>query len=141
MSKKKAFTILEIIIVVVILGILAAIVIPEFIEAQKEATRLQKDVMRISGFIEYKPYVWLKVSSGCEKSLCKKHLVLRDFNPGIYVSACYFDPNSLSFDRTDDGKIPVKHRIGKFRDLEALEKAQKYWNENARSITGHTAKN
>ena len=53
-SKNRAFTLIEILIVVVILGILAAIVIPQFTDASTEAMRsnLQSQLQTIRSQIE-----------------------------------------------------------------------------------------
>ena len=54
MGKKSGFTLVEILIVVVILGILAAIVIPQFTEASTEAkeSRLLSDLQSMRSQIE-----------------------------------------------------------------------------------------
>src|SRR5882724_3899361 len=51
---KRAFTLIEILIVVVILGILAAIVIPQFTDASQQASNssLQSQLQTIRGQIE-----------------------------------------------------------------------------------------
>ena len=54
MKAKRGFTLVEILIVVVILGILAAIVIPQFTEASTEAkvSRLASDLQTMRSQIE-----------------------------------------------------------------------------------------
>ena len=54
MTRNKGFTLVEILIVVIILGILAAIVIPQFTEASSEArqSRLDSDLQTLRSQIE-----------------------------------------------------------------------------------------
>lgn len=53
-SSKRAFTLVEILIVVVILGILASIVVPQFVSATTEATKthIQRNLQEIANQVE-----------------------------------------------------------------------------------------
>jgi len=82
---KRAFTLIEILIVVVILGILAAIVIPQFTDASAQAqdSSVRSQLQTIRGQIE----LYRVKNGGADPDLSADWTALTDVNPPYLHSA------------------------------------------------------
>ncbi|MHA7812775.1 MAG: type II secretion system protein [Phycisphaerales bacterium] len=109
-NKAKGFTLVEILIVVVILGILAAIVVPQFTNAANEA-RVGNVATQVST-IENQLELWAARNGGSYPDLATAGQTWDDLvDDGFFkeVPATPFDNSSAitAWDSTDEGELNV----------------------------------
>jgi prepilin-type N-terminal cleavage/methylation domain-containing protein len=133
MKAKNGFTSVEIMIVVVILGILAAIVIPQFARVDEKAR--QDAEMKNSLVYKYKGFVFLARFSktkavpfcGCERHLIVEDPVAADsddYPMGVFVCACDFrlgGPNDVEFQAMNWRYVPYDHPLLELVSLEKMK--------------------
>ena len=103
MKSKRGFTLVEILIVVVILGILAAIVIPQFTNASTEAklSSLKSDLQTVRSQIEL--YKIQHDDSPPTAALFVTQMTVPDANGGPYMQKVPVNPFSGGDSVTADG--------------------------------------